>query len=695
MTTQLQQDADSSRGPKAAFAGGASLLSCGCGADAADNPASLWRWGRIIFAAILAVNTMAVTLAINTTFEDPAELARARYGLIALTFVVILLVAGPLLRSAWKALRQRRVAVEFLFLLTLGGALVVSAQSTLRGAGDIYYDVVAILLVVYAFGAELNRSARERALLALEQHSRAQRPARVRDVHGIDHIVAADAVSTGDLVVLLPGEMAAVDGVLLQESALLEESSLRGEFAPRQRKQGERIRAGSATWDEQVLYEARPRDESDLDQLLCATESTLSKDSAMQQAADRVSRWLLPIVASTALLTFLVWSQFVPWAVALFHAMAVLLVACPCALGFGTPLALNTAINRLRFLGIELRRSADVEALAAVDTVVFDKTGTLSPSEATLDAITWQPTVGFDDSTLTAMLLAAESGLQHPYAHAIRRRCAHSSQTESVGVTWRRTQLRVVPGVGIEATVDNGAAAHRIVIRSSPSTTNREAEQGVEILLDSRVVGHAQFQEQLHPARYQAWRQFAEFGVSLHLLTGDQPERAARAGIAQTYASVSAVEKQQHVLNLRGAGHRVLFVGDGMNDAAAMTAADVSLAVAHGSPLAVAVASGSWTGEDPRQLVAALQIARETLHRVQTNFRWAIGYNIAGMALAAGGVLHPVTAALLMTGSSIIVTWRALSLLNSGDGFATQPEYSGNMASPVTHTEGIHAVGNH
>lgn len=656
-----------------------------CGCVAPDGPA-LWRWGRIIFAAILAVNSMAVALAVNTAEDAPADLRVVRLGLLGVTVLVALLVSGPLLRGAWEALRARRIAVEFLFLLTLAGALGVSLQSMWRGEGPVYFEVLSILLVVYAFGAELNVSARERARKMLESYSSTLRMARVRHGEGTESLIPAEAVRPGDHVVVLPGEMAPVDGVLLGESVLLEESSLRGEFAPLCRQPGQAIQAGTAVLDAQVILEARPGEASQLDTLLCATEASLAAPSASQRAADRLSQWFLPVVATTALLTFLGWSFFVPVGDALFHAMAVLLVACPCALGFGTPLALNTAVNRLREKGIHLPRVADVEALAAVDTVVFDKTGTLSSAEAVADHIHWTPAFAARKAETMRMLATAEEGLAHPYAralHSLCRREGTAGMDASKG--WIREHLRILPGVGIEAELTReGKRRHTVTIRGAKRAPQQGQEPGVEILVDGEVAGHAIFREALHPARDAAWAGFASIGVGLHLLTGDSTARAERTGIRSLQSGVDAVGKQAFVAALRGQGRHVLFVGDGMNDAAAMAAADVSLAVAHGAPLAKAVSSGLWFDADPRNIPVALRIARQTVERVRANFRWALSYNIGGMALASAGVLHPVTAAILMVVSSVLVTWRALALLNHPeDALTPHPESPSQLAVPL------------
>ncbi len=623
---------------------------------------------------------MAVALAVNTSPDAPEDLRILRLALLGVTAVVALLVGKPLLAGAWQAFRERRLSVEFLFLVTLGGALGVSLQSMLSGSGPVYFEVISILLVVYAFGAQLNRAVRDRALTALHQYSAEIRLARVRDETGADHLVSASQVQPNDILVVLPGEMVPLDGELLGADALFEESHLRGEFAPVHRAAGERVRAGAAVLDSQVRLRAMPASsDSPLDEVLCAVRHSLHQPASVQRAADRLAAWFLPVVASVALLTFLGWSAYGNLQEALFHSMAVLLVACPCALGFATPLALNTALNRFRDLGISLSRVEDVEAMAAVDCVVFDKTGTLSAGEAELLGITWAcsapagqadtadratPTTAAAAShrhlnPYSALIAAAESGLSHPYARAL----AKALPPPADNLRWVRHRLHILPGAGIEAGMRNNSGEEHVVriqrLASPPDGTS----EAVEILVDGVRVATAAFGEMLPADRHAVWRELQSLGAGVHLFTGDTAARAVEVGISQTESALPPMAKQSALVALKAEGKQVLYIGDGLNDAAAMAEASVSLAVVHGAVLAQAVASGLWDGRHLFAIPEALRVARQTLRRIHHNFAWALGYNIAGMALAAAGMLHPVTAALLMVSSSTLVTWRALALL--------------------------------
>ncbi len=636
----------------------------------------MWRWGRIAFSAVVAMNAMAVAIAVNTSDEAMSDPQPVRIGLLVSTVLVAILVGAPLLRGAWQAIREARLAVEFLFVITLAGAFGVSLQSLLAGNGPVYFEVVSLLLVVYAFGAELNRAARDRAVEAIRSLSAANRIARVLVRPGEFEERAARDVRPGERVQVLPGEMTPVDGILLGEPALFEEASLRGEFVPRSRAAGETVMAGSFVLDAQIELEACPLpDNASLDALLCQVGSGIDAKSHSQQAADRLARWFVPIVCGVAVATFAAWSYAAPTSEALFHAMAVLLVACPCALGFATPLALWTATSRLSAIGIRVTRAADVEALSAVDLVAFDKTGTLSAAESRISSIAWSGASPYPETEMRAMVAAAERGLSHPFARALE--CGGlSGEPADAAPRWHREALRILPGKGIWTRVRNrDGRVHEleVVSRSAalaeagPAASAAPAEDGILFRLDGQIAGSATFEEAFREGHLSALDRLGEVGVELHLLSGDTHARAARAGIAAVQGNLAPLEKLDRVKAWQRDRRKVLFVGDGINDAPAMGASAFAIAVDEGTALARAVAGGVWDGRDLRAIPAALEIARQTMRRVRTNFRWAIGYNTIGIGLAAAGFLHPVSAAVLMVVSSAQVTWRAMALLGEAD----------------------------
>lgn len=291
------------------------------------------------------------------------------------------------------------------------------------------------------------------------------------------------------------------------------------------------------------------------------------------------------------------------------------------------------------------------------------------------------------------MVAAAERDLNHPFARALENSGLRHTPGDS-SEHWHREALRILPGKGIWTRVRNSnGRTHELVIVSRSATLKGVAssdstvpvDDGIVFLLDGTEVGSATFEEEFRDGRSAALHQLAAMGIELHLLSGDTHSRAVRAGIASVQGALTPAEKLDRVIAWQRDKRKVLFVGDGINDAPAMAAADIAIAVDEGTALARAVASGVWDGRSLRAIPAALEIARQTVRRIRTNFRWAISYNTIGMALAAAGFLHPVSAALLMVASSAQVTWRAMALLGEAnvDGLVEEaPHASSRSLSP-------------
>jgi P-type E1-E2 ATPase len=351
--------------------------------------------------------------------------------------------------------------------------------------------------------------------------------------------------------------------------------------------------------------------------------------------ASQIAVWFVPVVSLLAVLVFLFWVRLVAWPEALLNAMSVLLVACPCAFGFATPLAIWTALGRLASSGLLARNGAAIERLASVDIVMFDKTGTLTLGEPVIERITFH---GSDEGLVRSLIVAAERASTHPVARAL--------ESIQAPFRWTADRVRILPGRGIEARVHD----HYVALVAG-------AAGRVEIAVDGTAAATVELSDNVLPGIDKAVAQLRQLGVDTALLTGDTVERAARIGLADTRALLTPEDKHASVVTELGA---VAFVGDGINDAAAMSAASVSVAVSTGAPLAIEVADLVWTGANPQAIPDAIRIARDTTSKIRSNLRLALAYNAVGIGIAAAGLLHPVAAAVLMMLSSLTVTWRSL-----------------------------------
>ncbi len=630
----------------------------------ADARAVQGAWLRIGIGLAVAAQAMVFSLAVNLTPAEGGAYWLVHGGLIVSALAVLAFLGRDLMGEAWSALRARRVTIDLLFLVTLLGALAGSLTSTFAGTGSVYYEVVAVLVVVHTAGKMIGARSRAAALRAADAVAEKYDRCTVRAADGREETRAVATLRGGERVVVTPGGAICVDGVIGEGLSYVEEAAMTGEWRPVPRGPGERVWAGTHAVDGRLVIVA-DGGERRLDGVLRAVAGARLAPSALQTQADRLMTWFLPVVIGVSVATFAGWILGgAPWSRALFNAMAVLLVACPCAMGLATPVAVWGGLARLARLGIVARSGDFLAALARVDTVCFDKTGTLSEERLTVLGWDFEPAWRGREAQLKAKVATVERGLAHPVARAL----AEDPLCHQIGdKTGKVMELRVVAGCGVEARVE-GVGTVRVGEREfcaggEPGTAPDRAGAGegkpVWVAVDGVVSARVRLGEAWREGLAESVTGLRALGLEPEVLTGDplaEPEVAGvpvRAGLAPT-------EKTARVETLRAEGRRVLFAGDGVNDAAAMGAADCSLALRGGSELARAAAMAVCAGEDLRRLPEAVAVARRVVDGVRRNLRFAAAYNLVGMALAAGGVLHPVAAALLMVGSSAWVGVRAM-----------------------------------
>ena len=683
------------------------------GAGPVREPAAGNPWFRIGVGVALASQAMLLGFAVNLTPPE-GRLRGLLHGLLAgSAAVVFVLLGGPMLRAAWECACRRRVTVELLFLTGIAGAFGASVWSTFTGIGAVYYEVVAVLLVVYAAGKALTARARERAVA----ESR-----RLRDTFdhcrrllgdGSTRMVPVAVIEPGDRIRIDPGEPVPVDGRIVEGSSFVRETPLTGEPFPVVRRPGDAVLAGSWAEDGGLLIAATTQGRRRrLDELLLLVETTRQEaaGAAGQTAdaagalplADRITRWFLPLVLAVAGITFGVWTARGHWSEGLFHALAVLLVACPCALGLATPLGLWNVLATLAARGFIVTSGEALERLARADHVIFDKTGTLTEDRQSLvDFVTRVPE---ERGAWLEVVRAVQQRSRHPVARAFV-----SAPIPERGVPPVLVQsVKVVPAAGIEAWVRQdrrelhvrighpdwiGHAAAREVLEAQLRGGSDDPRVALEV--DGQLVGLAQVRERSRTSAAPALAWLRNLGCRVGVLTGDQPGRAqqvlesATAGTPEAASGVeiagaqTPMDKAHHVVAARAAGDTVVFVGDGINDAPALKSASVGVALVHGAPLASASADALLCGEDLTEIPRAIQLTRRVRDAIRSNLLFAAFYNALGMGLAATGHLHPITAALLMVGSSTIVSWRAV---RSGRDADCHPE-----PSPARRSNGLRA----
>ena len=625
------------------------------------------QWLRFGIAGLVAAQSMVLGLAIN--LSPPQGLARTvTHTLLGFGAVVVFaLVGGPVCREAWAQARARRFGMEQLFLIGILGAFFASLVTTFTGQGSVYYEVVTILLAIYTFGRIIGDNRRAAAWEAAKTLEKEFSQCDRLTAEGRIERVAVAVVQPGDRFRVTPGEGISLDGRVVRGVAFVRQTPLTGEAFPVVKRPGDKVWAGSHVLDSALEIESdTDGTQRQLDRLLQSVADARQRPTHWQAEADRLVGWFLPTILLLALGTFAFWTHHSGWAAGLFNGLAVILVACPCALGLATPIAIWSALNSLATRGIVAASGDFIEKLAAVDTVVFDKTGTLSDEELHLVDFITAP--GLDRAQLQKEIGAVQSQSRHPLARAFYGWAG----TDSLAIE----KLETLPGIGVTALIDhhtlaigNASLLHaedepiaRDLRAALLTGTPRRASHEVFIQRDGTLVALALLQEKLRETTQVTLERLASIGVAQEVMTGDRAESVAHLGLPPSRTGLSAEQKAELVADLQRAGRRVLFVGDGINDSPAMAQAHASIALAAGAGLAREAAGAQLYGNDLTAVPAALVMARRVRDALRGNILFAITYNLIGVALCLAGLLHPILAAILMLFSSISVTWRALRL---------------------------------
>jgi len=618
-------------------------IDCDCGDEA---PASVWL--RIGGGAFLAMNAMVLGLAVNGSEVTSDEKTALELSILCVAIAVFGLLAKEFVEAVWQSLKSWRLGIELLFLLGIGASLAASGVSLATGRGGTYADVAALLLVIYSLGRQIGAYGKSRVLRSLGDWAPDKR--MVRRLDGTQ--VSASEIRTGDRFRVLPGEAVPVDGRIEAGNAYFHEATLTGESFARSRGKGDEVAAGSFLIDASVDCVALTNGgETGLDRIRELLTRGLSVPGREQRLALEVLRWFGPVIIAVSLFTFWFHSRQNDWPIALFSALSVLVIACPCALGFATPLAVWSAIARLRELGILARSGEAIENLAEVDTVVFDKTGTLTLPEEYEASWTIAAHWLGREAELRFLLREAELASQHPIATALRSLWVGAAIEE----TTRLKQIRLVAGQGIEASFADGR-----VLFAGAKAGSRE----LEVLVDGQHAAAIVLKEICEASVPEAVLALESAGLKVMLSTGDSAERAGAIPIERQLVRQSPLEKHSSIEELQRAGAKVLFVGDGLNDVAAMAWSSTSLTLQTSAELVRDVSGFVMLHQNWRALPEAIAIARAARRTIRRNIGFSLGYNAVGVSLAAAGWLHPVAAALLMLASSLTVILDSMRLMD-------------------------------
>jgi Cu+-exporting ATPase len=640
--------------------------------------------GSVLSAPVLLGSFPGLFPWVPRVFADP-------WVQLALTLPVQFWVGAAFHRGAWVALRHGSANMNTLVSLGTNAAFLFSVAVTLwphvlmAAGGMPYYDTAAVVVTLVVLGRYLEArakgktSAAIRALVGLSPKT-----ARVvRD--GVEGDVALDAVVPGDLIRVRPGERIPVDGVLMDGRSTVDESMLTGEPLPVAKAPGSRVIGGTLNRTGAFTFRAeRVGRDTVLAQIIRLVETAQGSKAPIQQVADRVSGVFVPIVLVLAALTFAAWWLWGPapsWLFALSNAVAVLVIACPCAMGLATPTAIMVATGRAAEQGILVKNAEALELLHRVRVVVFDKTGTLTRGRPEVTDVV--PRNGTPPAELLAVAAAAECGSEHPLAEAILARAAVEGVTPAPGAD----AFEALPGRGVAVRLAGRAvllgharlmAERGVAVGGFAKEAERLEAEGktpVFVAVGAEVLGLLAVADVPKPEAPAAIAALRRLGLEVVMLTGDS-RRTAEAiarplGIGHVVAEVLPADKAAEIGRLQAGGRLVAMVGDGINDAPALARADVGIAMGTGTDVAVEAAEITLLTGDLRAVVAAVELSRATLRVVRQNLGWAFGYNVVLLPVAAGvlypllgpaGLLSPIYAGAAMALSSVSVVTNSLRL---------------------------------
>ena len=612
------------------------------------------------------------------------------YALLAVTVFVMAWAGRHFYTRAWSGLKHGTADMSTLIAVGTGSAFLYSLAATLVPAWfvadgarpDVYYEAVIIIIALVLLGNAMEARAKTQTTRALRQLAKLQpSTARVRR-DGQEQDIPIAAVRAGDVVLVRPGERFPVDGEVTSGSGAVDESMLTGESMPVEKAPGDRVIG--ATVNQTAALEVRATAigaASVLARIVTLMKEAQGSQAPIQRLADRISAVFVPVVISIAVATFAAWlllPDTPSFASALTAAVAVLIIACPCAMGLAVPTAVMVASGRGAAAGILIKGGEPLERLAAVDTIVFDKTGTLTEGTPRVTDILVVP--GHDRATVLRLAAALESRSEHPLAKAVV-----AAAGITAGPLPTVENMMASPGKGVLGIVDGRrvAAGTEALLRESgidvtPIESHaREwaanANTVVCVAIDGQAVAAFAIADTMRANANEVVSALARHGLHTVMLTGDRRATAdavaKRAGVSEVIAEVLPDGKVAAIKALQAAGHVVAMVGDGLNDAPALAQADIGMAMASGTDIAGEAASVTLMRSDLASVTEAIVLARTTMRTMKQNLFWAFVYNVIGIPVAAGvlfpvfGILlSPILASAAMALSSVSVVSNSLRL---------------------------------
>ncbi len=666
--------------------------------DEEKNPELIEMTRRFWVSAVLSLPLLLIAMSAMLPGDPIMRLLSMKsivWIQLTLATPVVLWGGWPFFARAWQSILNRSLNMFTLIGLGVTVAYVYSLIATVApqifppsfrdqmGNVPVYFEAAAVITTLVLLGQMLELKARSatsgalRALLGLAPNT-----ARLVEENGAEHEVPLDQVQAGNRLRVRPGEKVPVDGVVIEGASSVDESMVTGEPIPVEKQFGDTTIGGTINGNGSFVMRAeRVGAETLLSRIVQMVAEAQRSRAPIQRLADVVAGYFVPVVIGIALTTFAVWALLGPqprMAYAIINAVAVLIIACPCALGLATPMSIMVATGKGAHAGVLFRNAEAIEVLRVIDTLVVDKTGTLTEGKPKLVSIV--PAAGFNEHELLRLAASLEHASEHPLAAAI------VAGAHERGIELEKTHsFASTPGKGVTGTigtksvvVGNRALLEELEIHPAelvgPAEELRAKGQTVTfVLIDGRPAGFLGVADPIKQSAREAIADLRADGIRIVMLTGDSSTTAkavaAELAIDEVNAEVLPTQKAELVKSLQHQGRRVAMAGDGINDAPALAQADVGIAMGTGADVAMQSADVTLVKGDLRGIVRAIRLSRATMRNVKQNLFWAFVYNAVGVPVAAGvlypffgWVLSPMLAAAAMSFSSVSVIGNALRL---------------------------------
>ncbi|WP_278244300.1 copper-translocating P-type ATPase [Caldisalinibacter kiritimatiensis] len=575
-------------------------------------------------------------------------------------------------KGAYHSLKGGGANMDVLVAIGTSAAYFYSLYNVLVGIPHYYFESSAVIITLILLGKMLEAIAKGKTSEAIKKLIGLQaKTARVIR-NGEEQDIPVEEVVEGDVVIVRPGEKIPVDGKIIEGNSSVDESMLTGESIPVDKRKGDEVVGSTINKHGTFKFTAtKVGKDTVLAQIIKLVEEAQGSKAPVQRLADKISGVFVPTVVSISIITFIAWYLVTGnFTNALISSVAVLVIACPCALGLATPTAIMVGTGKGAENGILIKGGEYLEKAHSIDTIVFDKTGTITKGEPEVtDIISFAK----DEDTVLTLAASAEKGSEHPLGEAIVKR-AKEKEIEFKEIE----NFEAIPGKGIQAVIEGKTiyvGNRKLMIEKDIEIDNieqdiskleQEGKTAMLVSVSDKVIGIIAVADTIKEGSKEAIQQLRDMGVEIYMLTGDN-QRTANAiakevGIKNVIAEVLPENKAEKIEELRNQGKRVGMVGDGINDAPALTIADVGFAIGTGTDIAMEAADITLMKGNLKDIVASIELSRKTMRTIKQNLFWAFAYNTAGIPLAAFGFLSPMIAGAAMALSSVSVVSNSLRL---------------------------------